>query len=800
MIESRASCRLRALRLLHPVLSGLAHPQRQEDDEPCPIALRDKLLQLGDGDEQSILDKLVNQLIEDEPCPLKGLVELASAMVDFREGSPYCRDQAAYHHIARDLDKDLLIAARLAQDRAPGALSSLPVALAWPSVLSPAQFQMDVLLQRELVDAHVHLGGALPASFYWIALMAGFTQLGRSGSWGEMGPAWGSLLVESQQLRKELANQLFSRLDFDYREHLFDPPYSYDARVPIEPFVDYLLRRLLPTARERLDHNPAIGERWLLWQALHLIEYHNGREQAWFTPFLRYLRVRNSFIRHMGYHHGYRGLERYRANHSLRHDFSPRLDRLRKRDRRALACFERFRVRHALRYQFSDPTDAPWARQFGRTSSHGSASPWRPPRQLELRVSPWRGHDQLRLIYQYLCGFADFVRYDRDAPLLRLGIVFHLVRGTIHHSGTDLLVANGLESILRDLPKLRPFLVGVDVAGAEKLVRPRDYAPFFDRIRAIDRDQQAMPGMPPIRLRRTIHAGEDFDDQLTGLRAMDDALTLGQFEPGERIGHGLALFFDPQTWYRGRHQLHKRRIDHLLDLHWAQALFAEGSAVDGIERDAQRARHVRDLIEIDFSKRDPKHPDQGDPSELGQSIAKACRDRARDYWNWKKYPSEAELYAKLYPSGTPDTLMVVTADKAYIALVEALRERVIQRFSKREVVLEACPTSNMLISGLRGYDELPYTQLNRAGYADERDLAHPVLLTLNTDNPGNLGTTIGNEYRLVAQGMRERGDSMSDILRWLESVRQTGKAATFIPPWNPPTKVEFMDLFHNFFK
>ncbi len=67
-------------------------------------------------------------------------------------------------------------------------------------------------------------------------------------------------------------------------------------------------------------------------------------------------------------------------------------------------------------------------------------------------------------------------------------------------------------------------------------------------------------------------------------------------------------------------------------------------------------------------------------------------------------------------------------------------------------------------------------------------------------NPGNLNTTIGNEYRLLARGMRQKGHASGDILRWLESVRQTSVAATFIPPWSPPTKEEFLHTFARFFE
>ena len=49
-------------------------------------------------------------------------------------------------------------------------------------------------------------------------------------------------------------------------------------------------------------------------------------------------------------------------------------------------------------------------------------------------------------------------------------------------------------------------------------------------------------------LRSTIHAGEDFARLIQGLRRMHEPIEYGLLQFGDRIGHGLALGFDPKLW------------------------------------------------------------------------------------------------------------------------------------------------------------------------------------------------------------------------------------------------------------
>ncbi len=57
------------------------------------------------------------------------------------------------------------------------------------------------------------------------------------------------------------------------------------------------------------------------------------------------------------------------------------------------------------------------------------------------------------------------------------------------------------------------------------------------------------------RLRTTYHVGEDCEDIIDGLRAIDEVIRFCNLERGDRIGHGLVLGEDIVEWYRRRNYI-----------------------------------------------------------------------------------------------------------------------------------------------------------------------------------------------------------------------------------------------------
>jgi hypothetical protein len=791
---SPAKCILRGLRLLDPYLSDL-RPRRVSEEHEW-LAL--KLLSTGQVDEQRTAEELAQEVILYDMTPLHGLLKLAKELVEIRNGTPVCRDQAIWHYVGRCIDTDLIIAACLARRQSPPVSGSVLAAASWPSVLGSGGFALEIIVNRELVDGHVHLGGALPGTFYWLAAMTGFAHLDRVLAWDVDTPTlWYQRLIAMQDLRRQLIRMLWGNEPLTLQPRT---DWTLSSEHPEEAFVDPILEWLVPDPTERSRYNPVLGERFLLWAGLAAIFRGTNRSMSG-TLFLEYLRSRNSFIRRLTHDHGVRGLHRFqktfRSHHLVFADthHGERINlRKRRRARRAILKLERFRVRHALRYQFSDPTDAPWARDFGSglqrrlvsTSSNDGlvsdqpipSSAWRAPRQVELRVTPVASPFQARIIHAYLKGVDDFIRYDLDAPPIRVGFIFHVLRQqdiavTKLEAQTKL---SGFLSLLEAIPEIRPFVVGIDAAGEETLMPNRELAPVFLKVKEMVSEQLPRPGAPPIRIGRTIHAGEDFRDLLTGIRCVDEAVSLLCLEPGERVGHGMALAFDPLHWYRGRSHVYPLRRDHLLDLIWALFIGRLSQPEIGLKPVAEIEHSVRVLLEaqtqsVGFRKATHiiEHLDDADWYQSDRDILRDLGVRWRD-------------------CQSPITVRV---DDHYLELVSSVRERVLRRIEESEVVIEVCPTSNLLVSALGSYERLPYLNLNQIHLAEEDELPQ-ISFSINSDDPGVFQTTVANEYRVLGRAMINKGFRRRKVLAWLEEARQVGVASTFIPPWSPPTREELM--------
>jgi adenosine deaminase len=85
--------------------------------------------------------------------------------------------------------------------------------------------------------------------------------------------------------------------------------------------------------------------------------------------------------------------------------------------------------------------------------------------------------------------------------------------------------------------------------------------------------------------------------------------------------------------------------------------------------------------------------------------------------------------------------------------VRAVEDRaLVTELAERQIVLNTCPTSNIVLGVFPGFDEHPLPQLREAG----------VRLTLGSDDPPYFGATIGGEYRVCAERL---GFSAEDLQR-----------------------------------
>jgi adenosine deaminase len=89
----------------------------------------------------------------------------------------------------------------------------------------------------------------------------------------------------------------------------------------------------------------------------------------------------------------------------------------------------------------------------------------------------------------------------------------------------------------------------------------------------------------------------------------------------------------------------------------------------------------------------------------------------------------------------------------------------VAELAERGIVLEVCPTSNVVLGVFPGYEDHPLPTLRDAG----------VKVTLGSDDPPYFGTTIGREYELAH-------DLLGCDLEDLRDITETALDAAFVGP------------------
>jgi adenosine deaminase len=81
--------------------------------------------------------------------------------------------------------------------------------------------------------------------------------------------------------------------------------------------------------------------------------------------------------------------------------------------------------------------------------------------------------------------------------------------------------------------------------------------------------------------------------------------------------------------------------------------------------------------------------------------------------------------------------------------------QLVSELADRSVVLECCPTSNVVLGVYLSYEEHPLPQLRQGG----------VKVTLGSDDPPYFGASIEGEYRVCRERMGFTGEALLDITR-----------------------------------
>lgn len=644
------------------------------------------------------------------------------------------------------------------------------------------------VLNNGSVDTHIHLGGALPPLFYWLILMSGeipanvvsdYAQKRRGYIKAEF---WREAITEAIWTRLLLAREIQRLTDGEAFPYL--PPVTNEQWKPFtsehtQPTSFAKVRDLIAAfSAEQHQYLPkdqrcwpfwdplrfdcvgdgschyAVGERRLLYYVGRFLQGPNAKVEQ---LLLRYLRIKNAFHQLLTHDHGTDGLMRFMESFARRGFYFGTADRT-KRHRRMVLDLERSRMTAALDSQLRD------AFMFEKQKS----SALMPIRRIEMRVSLTENKFCLRTVDAWLKGIIDHVQAHhsgQDEGFLyrsQVGLLFHLGKSRAKSYQTDYLLsekafhsARKLACILKDYPQLRNLVIGLDAAGEERVSSPRLFIEAYDKMRETQQKLRPKAHHHPIRLGWTFHVGEDFADLVTALRHIDEVCCLLFKQEGGRLGHALALSESPKRFYlRRQGQVEKKLGSHLLDLVWARGCLIE----------AHETAYIS-WLEAQIS-------DRLDGEEREQQIHK-CFQKMDLTLRFEQQLLESDLLSILGFHGNAEQIITLEANQQWINLSIQLQKLLRQRIAFKRICIEANPTSNLIIGGFSGYEELPYQNL-----VDDN-----LAVSLNTDDPGLFLSSLPWEYSAMYGALtKHEGKKFThkEILNWLNDRLFDAQQSSFL--------------------
>lgn len=392
---------------------------------------------------------------------------------------------------------------------------------------------------------------------------------------------------------------------------------------------------------------------------------------------------------------------------------------------------------------------------------------------------------------------------------------------------------------LRDCyPDMACRVLGIDACSQEIGCRPEVFAPVFRMLSC--HVTQDIPNVNPKvkvgQLRLTYHVGEDFLDVVDGLRAVDEAVHFLNLKCGDRIGHGTVLGIDVPGWYRyKRNTILISKQDYLDNVVWLYQKLQELD-IAGCENLKQYLRKQYDiyfpqiyghLMEYDGNSYIWMRPDvreriRNGAYHFGMNIY---------YEAWKLRGDEPKLYLEgIYQERTehyleeylvnrqyPEDFRTREQDEInllyylyhynwevrsigkeideiyipdmYVAGVADVQRAFCKKFASYGIGVETNPSSNLLISTIQSYTEhtVPRFYNKNLTYDVQALEDCPQLsISVNTDDKGVFGTSLENEYALLACSMEKARDSAQNLMyhrqmiyQWLDDIREMGNLQSF---------------------
>lgn len=375
-------------------------------------------------------------------------------------------------------------------------------------------------------------------------------------------------------------------------------------------------------------------------------------------------------------------------------------------------------------------------------------------------------------------------------------------------------IAQAVEEIRSTISELDEYLVGIDAASEENVMEPWMFSQAYQLMRShlstkpVLKSSDGREEFHRIQnIGFTYHVGEDFRHLVSGLRHTDEVLEKFGYRAGDRLGHALVLGVDAAQWVSENEVVPISVLEHLENLLWMWGVntcdeyylpvrleILEDKILNIAERIYPNAQTItiKMLYQAYQRKFDSDHAlvarkmnggEQAAEEELGR--VRNCVECERKFCS--AWDSDKLLMTNYCPGYIQkyERIELVPVGKDEIEVYQKLQEYLIRKVEQKGIYLEMNPTSNLTIGDFSQIKNHPVFKLSDLR-GEERN---HVLLTVNSDDPAVFNTNVENELAYIYYAAEESGSSKSEILEWIDRIRQQGMDASFIKREKRPDEI-----------
>ena len=276
----------------------------------------------------------------------------------------------------------------------------------------------------------------------------------------------------------------------------------------------------------------------------------------------------------------------------------------------------------------------------------------------------------------------------------------------------------------------------------------------------------AQAGMPMPRPRETLLAFEGLADFLhfldwsCGLASTRERLAELSYSFSQRLaasGTGYAdLIFNPTHWHAWQ-----GRLGEMIDAIDAGLTAAEQDGLPGVGLcvsllRTQSAAEATELVETLARLRHPRvvalsvDGNEATAGRTGPRFAEAFRRAGAQGLRRTVHAGESSG-----PEGVRDAIELLGADRIDHGVRAIEDPDLVVMLANRRIPLGLCPSSNLTLGVYPSIEAHPIERLRQAG----------VLVSVNTDDPALLGTTLEREYALCQQAFNWPDDVLRSVAR-----------------------------------